>query len=156
MKCLFTKIQGGLLVPADDNAQKLVESIKLGACLSVEATRTRNYRFHKKFFSLLNLAFDVWSPEGKEHKGEPIQKNFDRFREDILIMAGHYDAVFSIDGYVRFTAKSISFARMDEDEFSKVYQAVLNVVWEKILRQANYKSPEEVEEIVNKLLAYGG
>ena len=71
-------------------------------------------------------------------------------------MAGHYDAVFSIDGYVRFTAKSISFARMDEGEFSKVYQAVLNVVWEKILRQANYKSPEEVEEIVNKLLAYGG
>jgi hypothetical protein len=155
MRGMFRKRSDGALEAADVNAQKFLESIRVGVGVSVEAKRARNYRFHCKFFKLLELAFDIWQPTEKQYKSEPIAKNFERFREDILIMAGHYDAVFGIGGHVRFSAKSISFANMDEDAFQDVYQSVLNVVWDKILREANYASPDEVEEIVNQLLHYG-
>lgn len=155
MKGMFRKRSDGALEAADVNAKKFLESIRVGVGVSVEAKRARNYLFHCKFFKLLELAFDIWHPTEKQYKSEPIAKNFERFREDILIMAGHYDAVFSIDGHIRFTAKSISFASMDEDAFQEVYRSVLTVVWDKILREANYASPDEVEEIVNQLLHYG-
>ena len=157
MKCAFAKGAGNTLIPADPDAEKFIASLKLGAGATVEVRRARNIKFHRLFFSLLQLAFDMWEPKGeKVWKGEPIQKNFDRFREDVLILAGHYEASYSVDGSVKLRAKSISFANMGEDEFREVYRGVLDVVWEKILREANFRSKDEVENVVNQLMAYSG
>lgn len=156
-KCMFAKGPGNTLIPADPKAEALVAALKLGEGLSFEVKRARNIRFHRLFFSLLQLAFDVWEPKGeKVWNGEPLSKNFDRFREDILILAGHYEASYSVDGFVKLRAKSISFASMGEDEFREVYRGVLDVVWEKVLREANFRSKEEVDQVVNQLLAYSG
>lgn len=157
MDCVFQRVRGNMLVPVDPNAEKLVSSVKVGDGIAVQARKKRSLGFHKKFFSLLQLAFDVWEPTGqKVWKGVPIRKDFERFREDITILAGHYDVAYGLNGDVRLTAKSISFANCEEHEFEAVYQAVLDVVWDKILREANFRSKAEVERVVNQLMGYSG
>lgn len=155
MKVMLAKQRGNVLVPADPEAEKLIASIKIGDGISVEAKKARNIRFHRKFFTLLNLAFDIWEPVNDMLvRNQPINKCFEKFREDILILAGHYEAVFGINGNVRLRAKSISFARCDEYEFNDIYRSVLTVVWEKVLRFAQFPSEQEVERVVNLLIAY--
>ncbi len=157
MKCVFAKSPGGFLIPADPAATKFVASLKVGVGATVEVKKNRNIRFHRKFFSLLQLAFDAWEPNGeKTWKGQPVRKDFDRFREDITILSGHYEVSYRVDGSVKPSARSISFANCEEDEFEKVYNAVLDVVWEKILRDANYRSKADVDDLVNQLMGYCG
>lgn len=157
MKCAFAKAQGGMMVPADPAAEEFVRSIKAGAGMVVEVKKARNIRFHRKFFSLLQLAFDVWEPHGERTwNGMAVRKDFERFREDITILAGHYDVSYGLDGNVKLAAKSISFGNCDDLEFERVYNGVLDVVWEKILKEANFRSKEEVESVVCQLMEYGG
>lgn len=156
MRCVFAKGKGNVLIPADPAAEEFISSLKLGNGASLEAKKARNVKFHRKFFSLMQLAFDIWEPNGeKVWKGIPIRKDFERFREDILILSGHYDVSYGLTGDAKLTAKSISFANCDEHEFERVYQGVLDVVWEKILREANFRSKAEVENVVNQLMGYG-
>jgi hypothetical protein len=98
----------------------------------------------------------MWEPVDHTHKGEVIQKNRERFREDILILAGYYEVVCSVDGRYRVVARSISFANCDDLAFEQIYRSVLNVVWEKILRGTRFKDRAEVDFIVGQLLSYEG
>ena len=81
----------------------------------------RNGKFHRKFFALMNVGYDCWEPKRKHksYKGIPIEKNRDQFREDITILAGFYEQTFNLKGEMRMRAKSISFASMEDDEFSE-------------------------------------
>lgn len=154
---LFSKVNARTLIAADPLCEEFVAKLKMGEGVGFDVKMVRNIRFHRKFFSLLDLAFTMWEPTGeKTHRGEPISKDRERFREDITILAGHYEATYSVDGSVKLQAKSISFAKCDEVAFDRLYRSVLNVVWEKILREANYRSPEEVDNVVSQLLSYGG
>lgn len=156
MKCIFEKRGADIMVPVDENARKLLASVKLGHGVTVEARKSRNIKFHRLFFALLNFAFEMWEPpETHEFKGMLIQKNFDRFREDVLILSGHYEASYSLDGSVQLRAKSVAFTNCEEHEFKAVYSAVLDVVWERVFREAQFRSKDEVERVVNQLLAYG-
>lgn len=156
MKALFTKGHGGVLVPASFDASAFMEKVKLGGDVWAEFTKARNARFHKKFFTLLDLAFQTWEPaEGvMEYRGRPIEKNKERFRAEILILAGHYDAVYSVKGDVRLVAKSISFAALDDIEFDKVYRQVLDVVWRQVMQHSRYRSAKEVDDMVARLMSY--
>lgn len=62
-KLSLVKIQGGL-VAATENDQQTVSKIKLGTVIECEFTQKRNSKFHRKFFALLNLAFDYYEPKG--------------------------------------------------------------------------------------------
>lgn len=155
MKATFVKVRGNLLSPADPYAEKLVRETKVGDGIWVEAKRQRNIKFHRRFFALLTMAFDLWQPPGdKTFNGRPVEKHFERFREEVLILAGHYDAHYAMDGSVKLSARSISFAKCDEHEFNDVYQAVLGVVWNRILAEAGFRSEHEVEQVVSQLLAF--
>lgn len=137
MKVDVLKSPAGALIPASEEASDLLRKIKVGTALSVEIKRIRNYKFHKKMFALFKLAFDVWEPETPQtYKGEAVSKDFDRFRKDMTILAGFYKAVYNARGEVRLEAESLSFASMAEDRFEKVFRAVLNVVWNRVLRNA--------------------
>lgn len=61
----FYKSQGGILVPATpDTADFVTKKLKLGAVVTGEFKRARNPGLHRKFFSLLNLGFEYWTPTG--------------------------------------------------------------------------------------------
>lgn len=152
---VLVKTPGGALAPADEEARALVEKLKAGQGVRATIKRARNVRFHRKAFALFKLAFDVWEPETPQtHKGEAVSKDFDRFRKDMTILAGFYKAVYNARGEVRLEAESLSFASMAEDRFEKVFRAVLNVVWNRVLRNAGYETEAEVERVVDELMRF--
>ncbi len=152
----LVKHPSGGLMPADPQSEAYVRRIKVGEGLVMEAKIRRNLRFHRKFFALLNLAFESWEPPAIEAaRGYAPQKNMDTFRRDLLILAGHCDATYHLDGSVEFVARSIAFDKLPDDlAFEQVYRSVLTVVWEHVLRHLRYGSPEEVDEVVQRIIRF--
>jgi hypothetical protein len=152
---LLTKLPNGTLAPADQETQEAVAKLKLGQAMHGKFSRVRNYKFLQKFMTLVRFGFDRWSDSvpQRTHRGQPVQANLDRFREEVTILAGHYDTVFSINGEMRLRAKSISFANMEEDEFEKVYSGVIDVLLQKVLSHTRM-TEEELRAAVDRILAY--
>jgi hypothetical protein len=144
----------GKLVPFDSEAANELNKIPVGDTVRVTIKRARNIAFHRKMFALFKLAFDCWDAPTLEYKGQQVSKNFDRFRKDLTILAGHYTSSVNIKGEVRLDAQSLRFAKMSEGEFHDVYRSILSVVWSRVMQQAGYKSEEEVEKAVAELLRY--
>ena len=113
----------GILVPADEQSAKFVGKLIKNDVVTSDFVKPRNYRFHRKWFALVKFAYEHWQPshlQDAKWKDVIPEKSFDRFRKDLIIMTGRYDAVYRVDGSVRIEAKSISFASMDEEEFQKL------------------------------------
>lgn len=154
---ILLKTPNGALAPADDEASALIGKIKAGQGVRATIRRARNVAFHRKAFALFKLAFDIWEPTVPlEYQGQPVEKDFDRFRKDITILSGFYKPVYNARGEVRLEAESLSFASMDEERFGKVFKAVLTVVWNRVLKTAGYASEAEVERVVNELMRFDG
>lgn len=158
MNGVFRKIGDNCLVPVDIVAKKLISSLKMDEGYILIHKKVRNIRFHRKFFSLLKLAYDAWEPvlcvdrETGEIIGKPI-KDFGSFREEILVLAGYCDQVFSVTGDTfKLKAKSISFDKCTEEEFQIIYGNVKDVIWENVL--TSYANPEVIEKVANELLRY--
>jgi hypothetical protein len=111
----------------------------------------RNPRFHRKFFALLNLAFDHWEPVAATYKGQVVGKNFDQFRNDIVCLAGFGEVAVNLRGETRVTAKSISFASMDQSEFDDLYNATVNVILKHVL--TNY-SRDDLDNVMDQLVGF--
>ena len=152
MKAHLIKTSHGL-IPNSSESETWYNKIKIGAVVSVEASVMRNYKFHKKLFALLNLSFSYWNPgEISSEYGVPA-KSFDRFRKDLTILAGYYHTEIRIDGSVRVVADSVSFARMDNETFDKLYNSILTIVIDKI-SVLNTMTKEEVNDLVDKFLEF--
>lgn len=143
---------------ADQLAYKRFKSrlsnLEEGELCSIEAKLPRNSRFHRKFFAMLNLGFDAWEPQRKHksYKGREVQKNFERFRNDVLIAAGFYEQTFSLDGKLKLEAQSISFSKMEQPEFEEVYNRCLDVLLQDVL--STYAGREEVNQIIERMLSF--
>ena len=143
MDAFFIKLNGALY-PASDSDRELLSKIKTGEPVRLTFKRVRNYQFHRKWFALINLAFDYWEPPDNQ-VGE---KNLERFRKDITILAGFYEQTVRLDGETRTEAKSISFGSMSEDEFEELYNRTIDVIIKYVLR--NY-SNEELRSVVDQV-----
>lgn len=150
---MLMKAPGGALVPADAQSKATLDKWKIGQAVRVKATRARNILFHRKFFAMLELAFDAWEPEAKDYHGTPALKNFERFRKDVTILAGFFTSTVNLRGEVRLEAESISFDKMDEDRFGLVYDRVAGVLLEKVLNAKGYDRAE-LDRVVNELLQF--
>ncbi|HAK1939059.1 TPA: DUF1367 family protein [Salmonella enterica] len=84
-----------------------------------------------------------------------LLKHFDSFREWAIIQAGFCDEYTMPDGSRRKVAKSISFASMGDAEFNGVYQSVLNVLWNYILRR-KFRSANDAENAAAQLMSFAG
>ena len=153
MKLALSKVPNGL-IPADPQSQELTDGLKVGEVIHSDFRKMRNPAFHRKFFALLNMAFDMWEPGEVDSKYGVPEKNFDRFREDVTILAGFFSVVVRLDGTTRIEAKSISFAKMDDMEFAQLYNAVINVLLKRIPAMGSMTA-EQVDDAVNSILAFG-
>ena len=133
---------------------KRINNLEVGEIVDFEAIFPRNGKFHRKFFGLLNFAFSAWEPDrvNKSYKGQPVTKNFTRFRKDVLVQAGFYDQTFDLDGNMKLEAQSISFASMDDIEFEQVYSAVADVILQKVL--ITYAGRDELDDVMNKVIGF--
>lgn len=154
MRINCIKTPAGALAPANEEASNQLRKLLVGSIVTVEVKQARNYQFHKKLFALFKLAFDAWEPQDLEYKGNPVEKNFDRFRKDLTILAGFYKAVTNIRGETRLEADSISFSSMSAARFDDLYNKVLDVAWRHVLQHANYKDTAAVNEIIERLLGF--
>lgn len=146
---------GGALHPATDEDAEALRKIKAGAAVRVEIKQIRNYKFHRKWFALAKYAFDIWAdtiPQ-MEYKGQPVKPDFDRFRRDLIILSGRFDATYNARGEVRLEAKSISFANMSEEDFERLYSETINVILAKILGGTRM-TEDELRNHVDNVLAY--
>ena len=106
------------LFPSDyDEKRKL----KLGTDYQVEVTNPRNYKFHKKFYALVNLAYE----------NSDLNMPFETFRKYLIMKAGYFKAYDTPKGTF-YDAESISFAAMSQDKFEELYSRVLDKVIEDI------------------------
>jgi hypothetical protein len=143
--------KGNHFAPSSDQDMELCLKLKKGQVVYAKWTKKRNSLFHRKFFALLGIGFDSWEPEKIDSKWGAPQKNFDRFRRDVTIKAGYYEPVYDLNGDLRLEAKSISFGKMGQDEFEKLYSNVINVFLGKILK--NYKK-DDLEKVVQDILNF--
>jgi hypothetical protein len=142
--------------PEDDASyqrfKKWLKALGAGEFFMLTYRKPRNYRFHKKLFAMLNLAFEHWNPAASRkrltYKGVAIEKDFEQFREDITIQAGFYVAKYDSRGRVHLKAKSIAFDSMEEEEFERLYNAVRQVLLERVLK--NY-TPGDLDRVVEEL-----
>ena len=146
MKLYLRKIDNQYFLDSGDDSD-----IKSGEVVSAEIKRPRNYRFHKKYFALMNYAFGVWAPECLEYKGQQVGKSFDRFREDITILAGYYTLTENVKGEVRAEADSISLGKTSGDEFASLYSKTIDVLLKHIFK--NY-TREDIDKVVDNIIGF--
>ncbi len=118
MKIFVKKTLKGLIPASRNEFDKLQEAkLKLGEFYEVEIKKKRNVKFHRKFFALLNICF-----ENQDHF-----LTIDELRHYLTMKAGFYTVVKTPDGEF-YSPKSISFSKMDEVEFSDLYDKVFSQV----------------------------
>jgi hypothetical protein len=150
MELFLTKTLNGL-VPSDSVAEEYIRKLKPGSVVKGTFSKTRNPAFHRKAFALLSMAFEWWEPGEISSKHGRPEKNFDRFRKDLTILAGFYRVDIRLDGSTRIEADSLSFANMDDETFSKVYEAFITVVMQRVVP---HLKREEVETAVQRTLDF--
>ncbi|WP_208951701.1 DUF1367 family protein [Rahnella sp. ChDrAdgB13] len=191
----FIKASNNTLIPATPDTRDFLHSkIKVGDILTSDFKKARNARFHRKYFALLNLGFEYWTPTGgaisPEEKslirgyvnhlaeyaghGETLNslavgylkkvsarradrvtliKSFDAFRRWTTVEAGYYTELVMPNGVTVKEPISISFASMDDTEFSELYKATLNVLWNFILNKT-FSTPQAAENAASQLMSY--
>lgn len=146
---ILLKVAGEALVPACQDTRERLEKLHVGQIVRGDYKKARNSQFHRKFWVLLDHAFDCWEPGEMETKFGIPAKDPEKFRKELTILAGFYDVVHSLDGTFRLEAQSISFSNMDQDQFERVYSKVVDVILKKIL--TTY-SRDDLDEVVDRII----
>lgn len=144
MKIEMIKEAGGVFRPFNDMEHDKTTRFKTGELYTVEIKQQRNYQFHKKVMSFFLFCFEYWKGDN-EFQCE--QKQFDVFRKNLTVLAGYYDAFYSIKGDARIEAKSISYGSMSQSEFEELYSALINAALKHVFKGAD-------KTIENKLIAF--
>jgi hypothetical protein len=113
----FAQIQNGRLLPEYNSDYDKLSKLRPGVTYSVEIRQPRNVKFHRKFFSLINMAYD----------NQEAFNNIEELRAWVLMKAGYYKRVATPTGEM-YQPESISFSSMDEIKFNEVYSRVLDVI----------------------------
>lgn len=131
------------LKPCYDEDYDEKKKLKLGKIYKVRITEPRNVDFHRKYFKLINTAWEYQNEAVCKH----FNNNVDCFRKTVEIAAGHCDTVFNIKlkEWVDIP-KSISFDKMDEFQFREHYEAVKKVLFSVFLRDIK---EEDFENFLN-------
>lgn len=139
------------LVPATADAAEMLAKIGIGKPVNAKVTQPRNGKFHRKFFGMLDVAYSnhEW-PEVSTNWGKATVSR-DLFRQYVTVKAGYYEAALTPHGEVRCTPKSISWAKMDETEFERLYSAVLDVILAEFL--TNWTTGD-MDHAVNQMMGF--
>jgi hypothetical protein len=145
---IYCRKHNNLLYPDSAHDQEKLGRIREGTPVKMTLKQERNYEFFKKWMALLRYAYDAWEPDEHNLVGE---KNLERFRKDITILAGYYESHVRLDGSTRISAKSVSFAEMSEDDFAELYQKTIDVILKYVLQ--NY-TEDDLTRVMNEVLDF--
>ena len=114
--------------PADRHSHEAWQKMERGT-YKAKVTRGRNLKFHRKYFALLDVIMDNL-PEELEAKFPTI----DRLLWEMKLQTGKFDVHISLGGTETVIPHSISFAKMDQDEFEKFYEGTIQVAVKHIIK----------------------
>lgn len=127
-------------VPCTDEDYEKKKTLKRGAVYEVTIKEFRNYQFHKKYFSLINLSWEYLTEEQREF----FHNSADAFRKCVEVAAGHYEPVYNVKKREwTEVPKSIAFDKMNESDFSNLYERVKDVLFEMFLGSVNQEAFEQ-------------
>lgn len=118
MELSLVKQSDNTFMAAFDSDYEKVLKIKTGEIYKCQITKPRSLGHHKKLFALFKLVFD--NQERFQHSED--------LREQLIIEAGYFETYISLHGEVIKKAKSMSFANMDQFEFSELYERIKDVI----------------------------
>jgi Protein of unknown function (DUF1367). len=143
MKIKVLNTAQGLIALYDEDYDEK-RKLKIGQTYVCEIKKTRNLQFHKKYFALINCAWEYQS----ERRRAFFSENKDIFRKTVEIAAGWSERVYSISRKEWLEVpKSISFEKMDNIEFTELYERVKTVLFNTFLRDINKE--EFLKNLIN-------
>lgn len=114
--------------------------LKIGQVYRAKVTVPRNLGLHRKYWSLINCAWDLLTERQREFFG-----NKDSFRKTLQVAAGYCERVFHL-GLREWVEvpKSIAFDKMKGDEFEALYKGVRDVLFKVFLKHITLEQFEDV------------
>lgn len=114
--------------------------LKIGQAYRAKVTVPRNYSLHRKYFSMINCAWDLLTERQREFFG-----NKESFRKTLQVAAGYCERVFNLKmrAWVE-VPRSIAFDKMSGDEFEALYQGVRDVMFKVFLKHITIEQFEEI------------
>lgn len=133
------------LKPMYDEDYEEKKKLKLGQTYKAKITQPRNIDLHRKYFKLINLAWEYQN----EKTVDFFHNNIESFRKTVEISAGWCDTIYSISRkeWIEIP-KSISFEKMDEFAFRELYDSVKRVLFQVFLKNISE------EEFCNNLIGF--
>jgi len=103
------------LIPLYGSDLDTKKKLKIGETYEATIVKPRNVAFHRKFFALINMVYE----------NQEKYNNIEHLRRDLTIASGFYEQHETFTGQIRTEPKSISFAKMSQDDFDKLYAAFI-------------------------------
>lgn len=139
MKIYLQNTSTGLIPMADADYDEK-KRLKIGEVYEVSIKLARNYQFHKKYFALINCAWEYLNEKQTNFFGE----NVHTFRKTVEVAAGSYEPVFNIKkSEWQQMPKSIAFDKMKTEEFNDLYERAKDVLFNTFLKHITIKEFEE-------------
>lgn len=131
------------LVPVSDADYEAKQRLKNGRVYTVDVKLCRNYEFHKKYFALINLAWEYMNDRQCKFFGD-----VNSFRKTIEVQAGYFERYYSVARKEWLEMpKSIAYDKMSAEEFENLYDRVKDVLFELVLKDISMK--EFMEQLIH-------
>lgn len=144
---IYVRQASGTLVPSTEEDLYELRQLRPDRDYLVTVTLARNARFHRKFFALLKLTLD--------NLPESIQEQTHIYSVEAMLTAvkidlGHFDTV-TIGDREAVKLRSISFSKMNEEEFERFYDLAVTDILNNYLRGTDRQGlMEEVEQFISQ------
>ncbi len=123
----------GFRCATDDDYEKK-RTLKRGTVVECTIKEHRNYKFHKLYFSLINISWEYLNEQQRAF----FRDDVDAFRKTVEVAAGHYEPVYSVARQSWLEVpKSIAFDKLSESDFELLYEKVKNVIYREFIPNVN-------------------
>lgn len=147
-KYQMIKLPGGVFAPLNDDEAERLKSFQNNEQYEIEIKKQRNPAFHRKVFAFFNFCFDHWSADKTEWQFQDEQAQFDTFRKNLTVLAGYFDKTYTIKGDVQIEPKSLAYGNMEQSEFERCYNSLINAAMKHIFKGCND------QQILDRLYAF--
>ena len=139
----MVKNAGGLLSPADEEAEEQMKKLKNCDHYSVDVKLNQNYRLHKKMF-----AFFKYCAQHYYGDTDVDADQVDYTRRQLLIASGYTKTMVDPNsGFIEVTAKSMSYEKMTPEDRPSCYKKIVNAALVNVFHSAD-------ESVYNKLMSF--
>ena len=135
MKLILVKNLDNTFSIAYNSDYEKAKKLKAGEQFECEVKKKRNYKFHKKYFALINLVYD----------NQDVYNNIDHLRHDLTKVSGFYTIRKDMQGNEVIEVDSINFSSMDEFTFNELYSKTLDSI-EKYFNFDKQEIAEHIEQ----------